>query len=50
MWKKELGIRVNIENQEWKVYLKNAEMMNFSNRQNGLDWRLCRSLHLPSNC
>jgi oligopeptide transport system substrate-binding protein len=29
MWKKELGIRVELENQEWKVFLANAEQMNF---------------------
>ena len=29
MWKKELGIAVTIENQEWNVYLKNTSMMNF---------------------
>ncbi len=29
MWKKELGIRVDLENQEWKVFLANAEQMNF---------------------
>jgi len=29
MWKKHLGIQVNIENQEWKVYLKRLEMMDF---------------------
>lgn len=29
MWRKHLGIRVNIENQEWKVYLKNLAMMEF---------------------
>jgi len=29
MWKKNLGIHVNIENLEWKVYLKRMEMMDF---------------------
>ena len=29
MWKKNLGISVEIENQEWKVYLKNLEAMGF---------------------
>ena len=29
MWKKNLGINVIIENQEWKVYLKNLQMKNF---------------------
>lgn len=29
MWKDHLGIDVNIENQEWKVYLKSMEMMDF---------------------
>jgi len=29
MWKKELGIRVELENQEWKVFLANAEQLNF---------------------
>lgn len=29
MWKSELGIDVEIENQEWKVYLKNLQLMNF---------------------
>ena len=29
MWKEHLGIQVNIENQEWKVYLKKLEMMDF---------------------
>jgi oligopeptide transport system substrate-binding protein len=29
MWKKELGIDARIENQEWKVFLRNQRMMNF---------------------
>ena len=29
MWKDHLGIDVQIENQEWKVYLKNLQMMEF---------------------
>jgi len=29
MWTKELGITVELENQEWKVFLSNAELMNF---------------------
>lgn len=29
MWKDNLGIDINIENQEWKVYLKSMEMMDF---------------------
>lgn len=29
MWKQELGVTVTIENQEWNVYLKNTQMMNF---------------------
>lgn len=29
MWKTNLGIDVQIENQEWKVFLKNIEMRNF---------------------
>ena len=29
MWKEHLGIQVNIENLEWKVYLKKLEMMDF---------------------
>ena len=29
MWKDHLGIDVQIENQEWKVYLKNLELLNF---------------------
>ncbi len=29
MWKEHLGVEVTIENQEWKVYLKNQQMMNF---------------------
>ncbi len=29
MWKEHLGIEVQIENQEWKVYLKNLEHMHF---------------------
>jgi len=29
MWKKNLGITVEIENQEWKVYLKNLQALNF---------------------
>ena len=29
MWKDHLEIDVRIENQEWKVYLKNLELMNF---------------------
>ncbi len=29
MWKDNLGIHVNIENQEWKVYLKSMETMDF---------------------
>ena len=30
MWHKVLGIDVQIENQEWKVFLKNVELHNFS--------------------
>ena len=29
MWQQELGITVELENQEWKVFLANAEQMNF---------------------
>ena len=29
MWQQELGIAVELENQEWKVFLANAEQMNF---------------------
>lgn len=29
MWKDNLGIDINIENHEWKVYLKSVEMMDF---------------------
>lgn len=29
MWKQNLGVSVAIENQEWKVYLKNLQQMNF---------------------
>ncbi len=29
MWRKELGIDVQLENQEWNVFLSNAERMNF---------------------
>lgn len=29
MWKEHLGITVQIENQEWKVYLKNLQLMQF---------------------
>ena len=29
MWKRELGITVVLENQEWKVFLANAEQMDF---------------------
>jgi ABC-type oligopeptide transport system substrate-binding subunit len=29
MWKETLGVEIQIDNQEWKVYLKNLEMMNF---------------------
>lgn len=29
MWRKELGITVTLENQEWKVYLSNAQRHNF---------------------
>ena len=29
MWRTALGVRVQIENQEWKVFLKNLEGMNF---------------------
>lgn len=29
MWKKHLGLRVEIENQEWKVFLKNMQATNF---------------------
>ncbi|MEE2775728.1 MAG: ABC transporter substrate-binding protein [Acidobacteriota bacterium] len=29
MWKDHLGVEVQIENQEWKVYLKNLQLMDF---------------------
>jgi oligopeptide transport system substrate-binding protein len=29
MWQRELGIQVELANQEWKVFLANAEQMNF---------------------
>lgn len=29
MWKRHIGVDVAIENQEWKVYLKNLTLMNF---------------------
>jgi oligopeptide transport system substrate-binding protein len=29
MWRKHLGIEIEIENQEWKVFLKNLESMSF---------------------
>jgi len=29
MWKKNLGIHVELQNQEWKVYLKNRELFNY---------------------
>lgn len=29
MWKKELGIDINLENQEWKVFLANQHQMNY---------------------
>jgi len=29
MWQRELGIDVELQNQEWKVFLANAEQMNF---------------------
>jgi oligopeptide transport system substrate-binding protein len=29
MWKDHLGIEMQIENQEWKVFLKNMQLMNF---------------------
>lgn len=29
MWREQLGVDIAIENQEWKVYLKNLQLMNF---------------------
>jgi len=29
MWREHLGVAVELENQEWKVFLTNAELMNF---------------------
>ncbi len=47
MWKKNLGVEVKLQNQEWKTYIDSRNTRQFRRDPRFVGGRLQRAVHLP---